>query len=110
MENWDKRATGHADDAWILDAIRYGFPLQYAGPAVLTRATRYNHPSAIRHDDTIRQYIDKETAMGALYGPYSAPPFTPWMAISLLMMREKPDSTDRRVIVDLSYPDGGINA
>ena len=47
--------------------------------------------------------------MGALHGPFQGPPFTPWMAVSPLMTREKPDSRDRRVIVDLSYPDGGVN-
>ena len=47
--------------------------------------------------------------MGAIYGPFDKPPFTPWMAVSPLMTRPKPDSDERRVIVDLSYPHGGIN-
>ena len=109
VEEWDRRATGHADDCWILGSIRYGFPIQYSGPPILETPTHYNHPSANKHADAIREYIRKETSMGALYGPFSAPPFTPWMAVSPLMTREKPDSTERRVIVDLSYPNGGIN-
>ena len=48
--------------------------------------------------------------MVALYGPFEKKTFIPWMAVSPLMTRQKPDSEDRRVIVDLSYPDSGINA
>ena len=47
--------------------------------------------------------------MGAIHGPYDTPPFAPWMVISPMMTRQKPDSKERRVIVDLSYPDGGVN-
>ena len=42
-------------------------------------------------------------------GPFNSPPFTPWFATSPLMTREKSDSRERRVIVDLSFPQGGIN-
>lgn len=30
-QNWQKYATGHADDDFILKGVRYGFPLQYIG-------------------------------------------------------------------------------
>ena len=45
----------------------------------------------------------------ALSGPYSRPPFTPWFVSSPMMSREKSGGDGRRVIVDLSFPDGGIN-
>ena len=110
INQWDAVATGHLDENWILDAIRYGFPIQYSGPARLGMATEYNHSSAINHSEVIREFIRKETTMGALYGPFDSPPFILWIAISPLMTRQKPYSTEKRVIVDLSYPDGVINA
>ena len=110
LDRWHAHATGHTDDGWILDAIKHGFPIQYSGPPRFEPPLLYNHSSATAHQKTIRDYIRKETAEGALHGPYDQPPFTPWMAFSPLMTREKPDSKERRVIVDLSYPDGGINA
>ena len=110
IEQWRLKATGHSDDEWILDAIQHGFPVQYKGPPMYGKVASYNHPSATQHPETIRSYIAKEVKMGALYGPFSQPPFTPWFNVSPLMTREKPDSTERRVIVDLSYPEGGVNA
>ena len=37
------------------------------------------------------------------------PPFTPWYRASPLMTRPKSEEGKRRVIVDLSFPDGGVN-
>ena len=110
IPEWAVRATGHHDDGWILDALEHGFPIQYSGPPKYEPLLIYNHASATAHSQVIKEYIQKETACGALHGPFSEPPFTPWMIISPLMTRQKPDSKERRVIVDLSYPQGGVNA
>ena len=109
VEEWDRHATGHPQDAWLLDAVRFGFPIQYLGPPRMNTPTGYNHSSANSHAAAVTAYINKETKMGALYGPFDQPPFIPWMCVSPLMTRQKPDSQERRVIVDLSYPDGGVN-
>ena len=39
-----------------------------------------------------------------------APPFTPWTIVSPLMTREKAEPGKRHIIVDLSYPEDGVNA
>ena len=109
IAQWEARATGHEQDELILDAIKHGFPVQYSGPPCYDPPLIYNHSSATAHAQTIRDYIRKETDEGALHGPFTAPPFTPWMVFSPMMTRQKPDSRERRVIVDLSYPRGGIN-
>ena len=109
IEKWHQYSTGHTDDQWILDGVQYGFPLQYKGPPRCQTLPLYNHPSATKYPQVIREYLKKESEMGALYGPFDRPPFTPWMWTSPMMTREKPDSADRRVIVDLSYPEGGVN-
>ena len=44
-------------------------------------------------------------------GPFEHSPFTPWNRTNPLMTRPKRDSQDRRVILDLSYPEGAsVNA
>ena len=109
IPDWDQSATGHKDDEWILGAVRYGFPIQYSGPSQYETIPLYNQSSAKAHANVVCEYIRKETQPGTLHGPFDAPPFVPWMFTSPLMTREKPDSKERRVIVDLSYPDGGVN-
>ena len=106
---WERESTSHEDDSMVLQGTRYGFPIQYHGPPPLTQKVCANHASARDHDDSITQYIEKELAHGALEGPFDAPPFSPWFHISPLMTREKADTTERRVIVDLSFPEGGVN-
>ena len=89
--------------------VRHGFPIWYAGPPQYTPPLLCNHSSATNYRKVIQEYITKEKKHRAIYGPFSLPPFTPWMVCSPLMTREKPDSQERRVILDLSYPEGGIN-
>ena len=68
-----------------------------------------NHHSARAYPDAVTDYIKKEKELSALVGPFEDPPFTPWCKVSPLMTRPKNEVTERRVIVDLSFPDGGVN-
>ena len=106
---WDREATNHPADEIILQGIRRGFSIQYNGPPIMTPPATYNHQSAVNYPDHIDAYVTRETAESALSGPYQLPPFTPWFVASPMMSREKPNGDGRRVIVDLSFPDGGIN-
>ena len=63
-----------------------------------------NHSSATAFPQDIRRYIKKEIFYGSIAGPFPQPPFTPWFQTNPLMSRPKKDSTDRRVILDLSWP------
>ena len=109
IDGWKQEATGHPQDPLIMQGIQFGFPIQYCGPPQYTQGATPNHASARNHQSHIRKYVQEETRHGALEGPFSAPPFTPWCVVSPLMSREKAGSTDRRIIVDLSFPDGGVN-
>ena len=106
---WELEATGHPADDTVLSGIKHGFSIQYRGPPLLAPAAKYNHQSAINFADHVDAYIQKELAHGAISGPYSEPPFTPWFVSSPIMSREKSGGDGRRIIVDLSFPDGGIN-
>ena len=108
---WHHYATGHECDTLVLEGKTYGFSLQYrGGPVFSTDPMCSNHHSALQYPAAVKQYIEKELRLGALIGPFSVPPFTPWCGISPLMTLPKSDSNERRVIVDLSFPEGGINA
>ena len=106
---WNKEATGHLVDPLVLNGIVFGFPIQYVGPPVIGPTPTYNHQSADTYPIHVDEYIDKELRAAALSGPYTDPPFTPWFASSPIMTREKSGGQGRRIIVDLSYPDGGVN-
>lgn len=107
---WRASATGHHDDTYVLDGIRFGFPLHYTGPP-LHRENRDAHSSASQHWSHVQRYVETESNNRALLGPFAAPPFVPWTNISPIMTRPKADSAKRRIIVDLSFPDGdNVNA
>ena len=109
LDRWDTETTGHNHDQIVLQGVRYGFPIQYRGPPRYDAHPCDNHTSAVKYPDSIVDYIKKELSHGALEGPFMEPPFTPWFNTSPLMTREKAETDDRRVIVDLSFPEGGIN-
>ena len=110
VEAWQKYKTGHVMDNMVLDGVRYGFPLQYGGGPIYDGAVgSKNHHSGRAFPNAVNAYISKELQLGALVGPFLEPPFTPWCKVSPIMTRPKGDSGSRRVIVDLSYPEGGIN-
>ena len=109
IDIWVRESTGHPADQLVLDGLRFGFPIQYKGPPVVTPTAKYNHHSAEAYSTYVDKYMDKETSLGALDGPYEAPPFVPWFVASPLMTREKDGGDGRRIIVDLSFPEGGIN-
>ena len=109
VEAWAREASDHPQDEMVLKGIRFGFPIQYCGPPQYQAAAPPNHSSAMRFPAQIQQYIEEEVSHHALEGPFDGPPFTPWCVTSPLMTREKADSQNRRIIVDLSFPDGGIN-
>ena len=106
---WEQHASGHPGDDVVVHGIKYGFSVQYRGPPLLVPAATYNHQSANNYPTHIDDYVDKELACGALSGPYKTPPFVPWFTSSPMMSREKSGGDGRRIIVDLSFPDGGIN-
>lgn len=85
--------------------LEFGWPVGYHSTSPPTSCSR-NHPSATLHPTHIKKFIDTELSHGAMVGPFTSSPFTPWTRCSPIMTRPKKDSSDRRVIIDLSYPHG----
>ena len=98
---WRAMAVGY-EDQQVIDFLEFGFPASYSGP--IPDSTYTNHASARQHPQHIAKYVAKEVAEGAMLGPHSAPMFAPWSQVNPLLTRPKKDTTDRRVIVDLSFP------
>ena len=89
-------------DVSLVDFLEYGFPAGFDAQFPLS-STYTNHSSALSFPDHVQFYLDTECKEGAMLGPFTSPPFWPWLHISPLMTREKKNSTQRRVIVDLSW-------
>ena len=103
-DSWDKLMHGKPDQD-ICQFLRYGWPVTYTAPIIPT-SSHENHASAKRFPDVIDAFINKELGMKAMLGPFKAPPFDPWTKTSPLMTRDKPDMSGKRVIIDLSFPEG----
>ena len=106
IQAW-KRYQHLLEDQTLLE---FGFPVGYMGTQLPdTKAT--NHSSATHFPQHVDKFIRTELEHKAIMGPFEHPLFTPWNRINPLMTRPKRDSQDRRVILDLSYPEGAsVNA
>lgn len=101
---WSKKlALYHNKDICIF--LKYGWPVGYHALKPPTSCSN-NHPSATLHPTHVQKFIDTELSHGAIVGPFTSPPFTPWTRCSPIMTRPKKETSDRRVIIDLSYPHG----
>ena len=87
--------------------LEYGWPINFDREQPLV-STFQNHPSARRYPEDVEHYIDTELGLGALLGPFRGPPVR-YTHISPLMTKPKKDAKFRRVIMDLSWPDGASN-
>ena len=73
-----------------------------------TRATKnlQKPHRAKEHPQAIQKYINKEIEKDAVIGPFQQIPFKDRIGISPISSRAKKNSTDRRIIIDLSFPLG----
>ncbi|CAG2211665.1 unnamed protein product [Mytilus edulis] len=92
-------------DAQVCDFLEYGWPVGHDGSPFRSSFSR-NHSGATDFPDDIAKYLKKESSYKAIVGPFKANPFSCPSALSPLNSVPKKDSTERRVIVDLSFPEG----
>lgn len=110
IENWERTFSYDSRHQEMLSFVKYGFPMGYLGPAS-PYDEQYNHSSAANYPVQIDKFIEKEISLGGIIGPMDQKPFQPWLHCSPMMSRPKRDSSDRRVIADLSYPEeASVNA
>ena len=106
----------HYDDLVVCDFLEFGWPVDFYGDIPLNEDAHRNHSGATLFPDDIDAYLFKEvTLYHSTVGPFVDPPFICPVALSPLNSVPKRGSRDRRVILDLSWPEhnsvnGGISA
>ena len=109
LHNWDNLLVGYHDTT-LTAHLRYGFPLRFATKCKPTTDT-LNHSSTLANPSALDNYLHTELQHKAIAGPFKTPPFKEWFHISPMMLRDKKNTTEKRVIVDLSWPLGqSVNA
>ena len=93
----------------LIELLKFGFPLDFNRSCTLC-CERKNHSSALQYPSHVDTYLQEEIEYGAIVGPFSTNPiqnchFPPFLTC------EKSGSDKRRVIIDLSWPQGcSVNA
>ncbi len=88
-------------DKDLCDQLDCGFPAGYTGPEPSTVSE--NHKSANEFAAEVDTYIQTEIRHKAMLGPFQSPPFDVCQ-VSPVMTKDKPRSTKKRTILDLSWP------
>ena len=105
---WDSLLQGYWD-AQLPLLIRFGFPLDFDRNSILESHSE-NHTSAKNYPQDVQTYLEEEIQYNAILGPFDKPPLDD-LHTSPFMTREKANSASRRVIIDLSFPQGrSVNA
>ena len=103
LKAWAKYLQNYPDKR-LLQYLTYGFPLSIQNPDDLNNTKVTNHYSALQYPEAIEQYLTKEKQLGAIIGPFDSIDY-PFFHCSPLLSRPK-EGRDRRVILNLSYPQG----
>ena len=107
-EAWHKYLQQYWDRQLPL-LIKFGFLLNFDRDSVLT-SQNINHKSATDYPDHVSVYLEEELRHQAILGPFKHPPIN-HLNTSPFMTPDRPNSENRRVIIDLSWPLGqSVNA
>ena len=94
------------EDAEVVEWIRYSWPISRPPNVPDPTPIYVNHQSANKYTEQMIKYLNKEISHGAVVGPWKEVPFKSRIVVLPLSTREKKDSTERRVLMDLSWPVG----
>ena len=91
-------------DSDLCEFLEFGWPVGIKYPENLqSKSTKVrNHTGARQFPKDIEKYIKKELSYGAVLGPFESNPFDGNLILSPLNSVLKADSTERRIIMDLS--------
>ena len=95
------------EDREMIQFMRYGWPANRIPNMPAPTINRVNHSSTVNNPEFVHRYLVSELLVGASIGPFGSIPFkTGNVGVSPLSTRPKRNSTDRRIILDLSFPPG----
>ena len=99
------------EDYRVCDFLEFGFPIGAKDTSSLLSDINKkdlckfkNHKGA--NDFPENRYFQKEIASNAIIGPFKSNPFSSGIKISPLNSVAKKDTSERRIILDLSFPKG----
>ena len=87
-----------------MELLKYGFPVD-CKTILPDPGMPNNHKGATDFSEEVQKQLDKEVKLGGFLGPFNKIPFTN-PRFSPLNSVPKKESTDRRLILDLSFPKG----
>ena len=99
---WRSHLHGYWDSQ-ICDLLQYGFPLDFDRSLPLL-SSEVNHTSAVRSFQSVQEYLKEELQFQAILGPFHEKPIQ--LHVSPLIVRDKQNSSNKRTIMDLSWPHG----
>ena len=100
-------------DQLICEFLEFGFPIEFTGDMSMFENfdkkslwKMKNHKGAEKFASNMRTYLQKESFNKAIIGPFKENPFKSGIKISPVNSLPKKDTSERRVILDLSFPKG----
>ncbi len=96
--------SGYHDSA-LVDFLEFGWPINYCRSSQPI-STHSNHRSAVQYANVVDADIATDIKDGAIMGPFLVNPLPVPLVTSPLQTVSKSGGTDRRVVVDLSFPFG----
>ena len=97
-------------DKQVCKFLQFGFPISFQGDmSVFDSMDKWkykNHKGAEDYPDQMNEYFGKEIKSKSIIGPFKDNPFCTPIVVSPLNSIPKKDVTERRVILDLSFPKG----
>ena len=92
-------------DKEIIQFLKFGWPISHDGREYNSKKLA-NWKGAIINKEAVKVYLDIEKKFKSVVGPFKSNPFLQQIGISPLNTRDKKDSVEKRIILDLSFPDG----
>ena len=93
----------------VIDSLEFGWPANYTAserPHPLSR----NHPFAMKHASTVKQFVSQEVAFHATSGFFLSNSFDCELMTSPLLTIPKKSSDSCRIVMDLSFsPNHSVN-
>ena len=108
--NWDlgrleQLLIGY-EDKEVVEWLKYRWPTGRLPSLPDPAKTFKNHKGATDHPEALKKYISKEKSKGAVMGPFNVIPFHKKVGIVPISTRPKKCTQERRIIIDLSFPEG----
>jgi hypothetical protein len=91
------------DDRNVCEYLEFGWPINLEQD-LNREALVNNHKGAVDYERDVDNFLMQEVEQMRVLGPFVDSPFEAGVVVSPLNSREKKDTTERRIILDLTYP------